>query len=369
MKRGAVVILGVLPLLFIVGLVMTVLLLLGPATTGACVSNAGPGGPPTGNLGGVQGTGITPGELAAVRSNSAGARRFVGGLFASTAYGPPWGVDPSSRIDQGAGIATAGGLRLNGGAPRKYFVAVDPSLISLGQLIYAWPNPFGWRGAFLAADTGGLVKGKEIDFYDWRGRDSQLGWSTPTEVSDQPISPLGPAASPADTTPSPSSAAPIPDPCAGGAAAGSLGQLSGTPQEIVERVVSYAHDHGFPDVTPASVTRANATHGPTIADGLPITRGRPTRRGPRTSQTRRRRPRRWTRSPRRSLVRLRSPGRAAVCSAPATTATAYSSSTAPAAAAITGTTSTSVSGAAPAHVWPSRNPRHPDHAESRPEEL
>ena len=49
-------------------------------------------------------------------------------------------------------------------------VAVDPALIGHGQLVYLWPNPFGWRGPFLAADTGGAIQGRRIDFYDWRGR-------------------------------------------------------------------------------------------------------------------------------------------------------------------------------------------------------
>jgi len=276
-SRSGIVILGVLPLLCIVGFVVTVLLLLEPSSTSACATDAGPGGPSPGNLGGVQGTGITAGELAIVRS-SAGPQRFSGGTFASTAYGPPWGVDRASGIDQGAGIATAGGLRLNGGAPHKYFVAVDPSVISLGQFIYAWPNPFGWRGAFLAADSGGLVNGKDLDFYDWRGRDSQLAWSTPVEVSNRPISAFatGPIPAPPTTTvPSPGNAPPVTADCAAAAPAGSLGELSGTPQEIVDRVVAYAHDHGFADVTPASVARANATHGPTISGGRSDHQGPP----------------------------------------------------------------------------------------------
>jgi hypothetical protein len=67
-------------------------------------------------------------------------------------------------------------------------------VISLGQWVYAWPNPFGWRGPFLAADTGGRIKGRAIDFYDWRGRAYQNRWSQQTEVSDVPGMPYAPVA-------------------------------------------------------------------------------------------------------------------------------------------------------------------------------
>ena len=183
MKRSGPFLLLV-PLLFVVAFVMTILLLLQPPPTGACGVAGEPIGPPTGNLGGVSGTGITAAELATVRSSPlARNNNFTEGVFHSTAYGPPWGVDPQSGVDQGAGIATAAGLRLNGGAPRKYFVATDPAVISSGQWLYIWPNPFQWRGAFLAADTGSAINGRDIDFYDWRGRSFQLAWSKPVTVS------------------------------------------------------------------------------------------------------------------------------------------------------------------------------------------
>ncbi|MDQ8045448.1 MAG: 3D domain-containing protein [Patulibacter sp.] len=121
-----------------------------------------------GSQGGVAGTGVSRDQLSVVR---VGYRpRFTGGNYVSTSYGPPWGGI------QGDGVRTAGGLRLNGGAPREYFIAVDPNLIALGTWVYLWPNPFGWRGAFLAADTGGAIIGRRIDFYDWRGRARQEGW-------------------------------------------------------------------------------------------------------------------------------------------------------------------------------------------------
>jgi Transglycosylase SLT domain len=53
----------------------------------------------------------------------------------------------------------------------------------------------------------------------------------------------------------------IPD----GSAPGSLGALAGSPSSIVNSVVAYAHNHGFPNVTAESVRLANATHGPTVS--------------------------------------------------------------------------------------------------------
>ena len=147
-----------------------------------------PIGPAVGSLGEVAGSGITRSELALVRSSRLASSTFASGLFTSTAYGPPWGGL------QGPGVATAGGIRLDGGAPRKYLIATDPSVIGLGRWVYAWPNPFGWRGAFLAADTGGRIKGRRIDFYDWRGRAHQNRWNQQTTVRDRPFAPHTPSA-------------------------------------------------------------------------------------------------------------------------------------------------------------------------------
>jgi CHAP domain/3D domain len=72
-------------------------------------------------------------------------------------------------------------------------IAVDPLLIGHGRLVYAWPNPYGWRGPFLAADTGAAIFARRIDFYDWRGRVMQLRWGQrTTRVSARPIVPGGP---------------------------------------------------------------------------------------------------------------------------------------------------------------------------------
>jgi 3D (Asp-Asp-Asp) domain-containing protein len=100
-----------------------------------------------------------------------------GGAFASTSYGPPWGGI------QGTGV-TATGIDLRSG-PRRHLVAVDPDVIPLGSRLRIWPNPFSYRGAFLAGDTGGAIQGNRIDFYDWRGRRAQLGWGTRNVTVEQ----------------------------------------------------------------------------------------------------------------------------------------------------------------------------------------
>jgi 3D (Asp-Asp-Asp) domain-containing protein len=139
-----------------------------------------PVGPTVDSLGGVAGSGVTHAELETVRSGPLAGSRLTTGAFRSTAYGPPWGGL------QGLGVATAGGLLIARGAPKRYIIATDPRVIALGQWVYVWPNPFGWRGPFLAADTGGRIRGRVIDFYDWRGRAYQNRWNQQAEVSDQP---------------------------------------------------------------------------------------------------------------------------------------------------------------------------------------
>jgi 3D (Asp-Asp-Asp) domain-containing protein len=97
-----------------------------------------------------------------------GGGRVTPGRYASTAYGPPWGGI------NGIGV-TRTGVDLRP-AKRAYGVAVDPRMIGLGSSVFAWPNPFGYTGAFRAFDTGGAIQGRRLDFYDWRGRKSQMGW-------------------------------------------------------------------------------------------------------------------------------------------------------------------------------------------------
>lgn len=49
---------------------------------------------------------------------------------------------------------------------------------------------------------------------------------------------------------------------------GQLGQLNGTPRQIIEQsVLPWAMANGFPDETPASVLASNMSHGPTVGGG------------------------------------------------------------------------------------------------------
>jgi len=181
--------------LVLVGLVVLVVVLL----AGSAQQQCGPGGLPgaftgPGSLGDVAGTGLSRAQVRAVRSGSPyGGPALAEGAYDTTAYGPPWGDI------NGNGVATSGGLVIAGGAPRMYMVAVDPLVIGHGQLVYLWPNPFRWRGPFLAADTGDAIQGRRIDFYDWRGRHTQLAWGhRAVQISRAPIRPGGPDITAAD---------------------------------------------------------------------------------------------------------------------------------------------------------------------------
>jgi 3D (Asp-Asp-Asp) domain-containing protein len=123
-----------------------------------------------GSLGGVGGTGVTREEHRRLRQHPSSGGRPASGSYVSTAYGPPW------NALNGYGV-TAGGIDVRDG-PEKYIVAVDPSRVPIGSPVYLWPNPFGWKGPFIAADTGGAIVGARIDFYDWRGRATQYAWGT-----------------------------------------------------------------------------------------------------------------------------------------------------------------------------------------------
>jgi TP901 family phage tail tape measure protein len=110
-----------------------------------------------------------------------GAEKITPGGYTATSYGPPWGGI------QGNG-QTRTGVDLRGG-PHRYIVAVDPSMISLKSKVYVNPNPFGYGGQFSAEDTGGAIKGRRLDFYDWRGRARQQEWGKqPVSVSSKRFS-------------------------------------------------------------------------------------------------------------------------------------------------------------------------------------
>jgi 3D (Asp-Asp-Asp) domain-containing protein len=106
------------------------------------------------------------GASCAAAANQPSAGRS--GSWLATSYGPPWGGI------EGDGV-TATGVDLRSGRPALE-VAVDPSVIPLGSWVYVQPNPFGTTRPFYAADTGGAIRGRHIDIYDWRGRASQQAW-------------------------------------------------------------------------------------------------------------------------------------------------------------------------------------------------
>jgi hypothetical protein len=54
-----------------------------------------------------------------------------------------------------------------------------------------------------------------------------------------------------------------------------MGVLEGTPEDIVNSVVDWAHENGFPGVTRESVRAANASHGSTITGGTSDHQGPP----------------------------------------------------------------------------------------------
>jgi 3D (Asp-Asp-Asp) domain-containing protein len=70
---------------------------------------------------------------------------------------------------------TAYGINLTAGQ-EMLEIAIDPSVLQPLAYYHVWPNPFSTRGAFLAGDTGGAIKGLHIDTYDWRGRTDQDAW-------------------------------------------------------------------------------------------------------------------------------------------------------------------------------------------------
>jgi 3D (Asp-Asp-Asp) domain-containing protein len=115
-----------------------------------------------------------------------------GGEWLATSYGPPWeGIE-------GSGV-TATGINLRED-PKRYIIAVDPSVIPLGSPVHVSPNPFGDDAiTFEAADTGGAINGKHIDIYDWRGRAYQDAWGE-RQVTVTPAAKTG-AASLLEATP------------------------------------------------------------------------------------------------------------------------------------------------------------------------
>lgn len=86
--------------------------------------------------------------------------------FLATAYGPPW-----NAIEGGGTTST--GIKLGGQLP---VIAVDPSVIPYGSIVRVSNSPLGKNQLFVAADTGGAIKGNHIDFFVASGRQAQNGW-------------------------------------------------------------------------------------------------------------------------------------------------------------------------------------------------
>ncbi|HEV7806759.1 MAG TPA: hypothetical protein VGO80_13120 [Solirubrobacteraceae bacterium] len=283
-------------LVFITLPALIVVVLLGGAQAAGCGpvdvlpgSWTGPG-----SLGGVAGTGVTPAELTAARSiRNLGGKKITEGTYSPTAYFP----NPHAPATNCAATctSTASGIRVNNATRRAYLVASNPRLNQYGALAYIWPNPYGWTGPFVVADTGSdFHSAGRLDFYvfidtgqTWQqalAKAYQWGPANQVTVSATPIRPGGPSIATTPFTPgipdlgpggtpllAPS--APTDDVAPGGDAAacgaptapGSLGALTGTPEQIVNRVVAYAHDHGFPAVTADTVRTANGVHGATVS--------------------------------------------------------------------------------------------------------
>lgn len=148
-----------------------------------------------GSLGGVMGTGVSRSELATARSHPYGGTAIVPHEYTSTAYAPARG---GINCGNGCG-STASGIRVNAGARKAYLIASNPRQNKYGALVYAWPNPYGWKGPFVVADTGGNFDGSDgqyrVDFYIWgdaSGKRSN-GWGRrDTRLSSQPLVSGGP---------------------------------------------------------------------------------------------------------------------------------------------------------------------------------
>jgi len=148
-----------------------------------------------GSLGGVMGTGVSRAELLMARRHPLGGTTVVPHEYVSTAYAPAAG-----GINCGSDCrSTASGIVVNGGRKKRYIVASNPAMNKYGAMAYIWPNPYGWRGPFVIADTGGNFDGSDgqyrVDFYVWgdqsEARSNSWGRRS-TRLSTQPIVPGGP---------------------------------------------------------------------------------------------------------------------------------------------------------------------------------
>jgi len=158
-----------------------------------------------GSLGGVAGTGVSTAELAAARRiPRLGGTRLAAGTYSPTAYFPHPNAPPTNCA--ATCISTASGIRVNNATRRAYLIASNPRLNQYGALAYIWPNPYGWTGPFVVADTGGDFNGPgRLDFYvfmgegeSWKsalGRAYQWGPANQVTLSAAPIRAGGPTIS------------------------------------------------------------------------------------------------------------------------------------------------------------------------------
>ena len=175
---------------------LPLLAIIGGQPDQSCGGQVASGWDGPGSLGGVAGTGLSAAELRRLRGG--GQSRLspaLAGNYSATAYAPAAG---GINVWNG-GLVTAGGIRVDAGRRRAYLLAVDRRLIPLGTYVYVWPNPYGWRGPFVAADTGGAILERRIDVYLFGNRTSALAragsWGRrPVRIAASPILSGGPPA-------------------------------------------------------------------------------------------------------------------------------------------------------------------------------
>ena len=181
-KRGGrgplALIASVLTFIALPALIVVVLLAGAQQAAGCGPNDVLPGswtGP--GSLGGVAGTGVTPAELTAARKiRSLGGKKITPGTYSPTAYLP----NPHAPATNCAATCTttASGIRVDNAHRRAYLVASNPRLNQYGALAYIWPNPYGWTGPFVVADTGSA--------FTARGAWTSTSSSTPTRPGSKP---------------------------------------------------------------------------------------------------------------------------------------------------------------------------------------
>jgi 3D (Asp-Asp-Asp) domain-containing protein len=204
--RGTLKILIAIAVAVVLVPALIVVVLFGGAQQNADCAPAGalPGawtGP--GSLGGVAGTGVTRSELAAARVvRGSGGTRIAPGTYSPTAYFPNPHAPPTNCAS--TCLQTASGIRVNNATRRAYLIASNPRLNQYGALAYIWPNPYGWSGPFVVADTGSDFHGVgRLDFYIFIGageswqqalaRAYQWGPANQVKLSAAPIRPGGPS--------------------------------------------------------------------------------------------------------------------------------------------------------------------------------